>query len=254
MGAPRFYFAYGANTHREHMARRCPAAKSVGRVKLYGHSLAFRGVADVIRKPGAVVHGALWEITPECERSLDAFEGFPRLYVKRTATLKMRGRDVRVMFYVMRQNDERFSPPPRSYEDVLRAGYAHFGLKSEQIDAAIAHALKIDAEPAFVSKWHRIDRGEDVRPVARVPAKARPNAPASREPVPQAWEQWRFESFDERLRRARASALPAMPSQVEAARKHFARAGNNGAKLLAVPVGTTLDIFEDVRRLRRGAK
>jgi gamma-glutamylcyclotransferase (GGCT)/AIG2-like uncharacterized protein YtfP len=251
MGARKFYFAYGANTHREHMASRCPAAKPVGKVKLFGHALAFRGVADVIRAtPDVCVHGALWSITDECERALDRFEGFPNLYIKRVSMLRLRGETVRVMFYVMRKNDDEFSPPPRSYENTLREGYAGFGLSLRQIDEAIAHATASDSPPPFISKWHKLD-GDAERPTGKRPAKlrAREGVPPAREPVPNAWDEWRFASFDERLRRARAAPLP-LPSQVEAARRHFERIGNH-ARLLAVPVGTTPDLFpsrDDPRR------
>ena len=257
--AKRFYFAYGANTHREHMADRCPAAKAVGRVKLGGHRLAFRGVADVVRDPSASVRGVLWEITAECERALDRFEGFPRLYVKRTATLKLRGEVVRIMFYVMREKGDRFSPPPRSYESTLRTGYGHFGVKTEQIDAAIVEARKSDGEPPFVSKWHRIDRdGEDVKPVGRVPAKAHAKLPPSRTPVPASWEQWRFDSFDERLRAARARPLPNPPAgRVIRSNVDADAAMRRDAKLLAEPIGSQRDFFSDIRErlaLRRGDK
>jgi hypothetical protein len=81
-------------------------------------------------------------------------------------------------------------------------------MPTSQIDAAVAHARKIDADPPFVSKWHRIDDREDAA-TGRVkpPAKARAKVPPAR--MPQAWEQWRFDSFDERLRKARNAALPA---------------------------------------------
>lgn len=200
-----FYFAYGANTHKLHMAQRCPAAVPLGRVKLFGHALAFRGVADLIKAPGRKVVGALWQITEACERSLDAFEGFPRLYVKRTSHLKLHGKIVKVMFYVMRQNDDRFSAPPMSYEQVLRAGYEHFGIKHEQIDAAISHAMQSNSPPPFVSKWHRIDY--DGQNTGRTRAKMRAK-PEAREPAPSKKQRDFWDSFDERLRAARLRPEP----------------------------------------------
>jgi gamma-glutamylcyclotransferase (GGCT)/AIG2-like uncharacterized protein YtfP len=248
MTTRKLYAAYGANCHREHMATRCSAAKPVGRAKLYGHRLAFRGVADVVKTLGAIVHVALWEITDECERALDRFEGFPHLYVKRTAMIKINGRAERVMFYVMRKNDGEFSPPPKSYENTLRAGYAHFGMLVAQIDDAIAHARKVDSAPPFDSKWHRLDRGEDVtKPKAKAAARVRNGAPESRDPMPSAWEQWRFDSFDERLRKARASPLPNPPKGSNVEQDADAR---RAAKLLAKPIGFDVDPFADLREYR----
>lgn len=74
------YFAYGANTNAGSMARRCPAARAVATCTIPDHALVFRGVADVVVRKGFTVRGVMWEITEECERALDAFEGFPRLY------------------------------------------------------------------------------------------------------------------------------------------------------------------------------
>lgn len=90
----RFYFAYGSNCNLGQMARRCPAAKKVGPVTLDGYRLTFNGrrdgtgVANVLKNPGTVVHGLLWEITPACERSLDHYEGFPFLYGKEMVTVQ----------------------------------------------------------------------------------------------------------------------------------------------------------------------
>jgi gamma-glutamylcyclotransferase (GGCT)/AIG2-like uncharacterized protein YtfP len=200
----KLYFAYGANTHKDHMATRCPDAVALGRVKLFGHALAFRGVADVIKKVGSVCVGALWEISPRDEQALDRFEGFPHLYVKRTSRMKFHGKDVQVMYYVMRKNDDQFSPPPRSYEQTLRAGYAHFGMKHTQIDAAIEHAKRSDSAPPFVSKWHRLDSEESGTPLpvtAKRPAKMRPRLDVpSREPMRNAEQQRLWDAFDDKLR------------------------------------------------------
>jgi len=201
----KLYFAYGANTHKEHMAVRCPDAIALGRVKLFGHALAFRGVADVIKKSGSVCIGALWGISPRDEQALDRFEGFPNLYLKRTSRMKYRGKDVNVMYYVMRKNDDQFSPPPRSYEQTLRAGYAHFGMAHAQIDAAIEHAKRSDSAPPFVSKWHRLDSEESGDPLplisAKRPAKMRPRLDVpSREPARTAEQQRLWDAFDDKLR------------------------------------------------------
>ena len=90
--AERLYFAYGSNINLEQMAVRCPAAQVVGPAVLDGYELLFRGnrrgtgVATIEPLPGSQVHGLLWKLTPECERSLDVYEGYPRLYEKENIT------------------------------------------------------------------------------------------------------------------------------------------------------------------------
>jgi gamma-glutamylcyclotransferase (GGCT)/AIG2-like uncharacterized protein YtfP len=78
------YFAYGANMHPGHMSWRCPAARAVGAFELRDWQLKFYCHATIEPSHGATVGGVLWTITDACEQSLDAFEGFPSYYTKRT--------------------------------------------------------------------------------------------------------------------------------------------------------------------------
>ena len=76
------YFAYGANTNNENMKYRCPLAINLGKLILPDYRLVFRGVADIEPYAGSSVQGVLWEITEDCEKSLDVYEGYPHLYRK----------------------------------------------------------------------------------------------------------------------------------------------------------------------------
>lgn len=137
---PRFYFAYGANTNVDGMRFRCKAAVAVGAATLRDYKLVFRGVADVAEREGAEVRGVVWSITPECEKSLDRFEGFPTLYVKRTVRVRLdNGRRIDAMVYVMTERDYQ-DVPSRFYEASLRDGYREFGLPQEQIATAVTSA------------------------------------------------------------------------------------------------------------------
>ena len=78
------YFAYGANMHPGQMEWRCPNAQASQAFILRDWELKFYSHATIEHNPGAQVAGVLWEITPDCELSLDAFEGFPSYYTKRT--------------------------------------------------------------------------------------------------------------------------------------------------------------------------
>jgi len=82
----RIYFAYGANTNREAMAIRCPKAKPIGAGHIVDYKLKFNNVADIAStKKTMTAHDVpcvIWEITEECEKALDRFEGFPSLYRK----------------------------------------------------------------------------------------------------------------------------------------------------------------------------
>jgi gamma-glutamylcyclotransferase len=138
MPEPRLYFAYGANLNLEGMSWRCPGAKLVGPATLPDYRLIFRGVADIVRKGGCSVPGAVWELTPDCEKALDRFEGFPTLYRKRDVLLKLDGAPAAPMAYVMRGG--KISAPWPGYEATIREGYRALGLDMAALDAAVAHA------------------------------------------------------------------------------------------------------------------
>jgi gamma-glutamylcyclotransferase (GGCT)/AIG2-like uncharacterized protein YtfP len=126
------------------MVHRCPKAEPVGTAVITDWRLVFRGVADIIPHAGHSVHVALWDITESCERALDAFEGYPSLYIKRDFIFTEHGKSRNGMFYAM--NEPRgFSMPWSGYEETLRTGYEAFGIPVEQIDAAIKHAVEAEA-------------------------------------------------------------------------------------------------------------
>lgn len=150
--ARTYYFAYGANTNLSSMAHRCPAAKPLGTLILEDHRLVFSGVADIQEWKGCVVHGALWHITPECERALDRFEGFPNLYVKTWIDFEHDGKDCKAMVYVMR-NRTSMSPPGPGYEGTLREGYRHFKMPQRQINRAIRLAENFKPPRERGPKW-----------------------------------------------------------------------------------------------------
>lgn len=91
----------------DQMAHRCPGAQVIGNVKLPGYELVFcgypgNGVATVRPRLDGMVEGVLWRITEDCEKSLDFYEGFPRLYGKETLTVEDgTGSRYAVMAYTM---------------------------------------------------------------------------------------------------------------------------------------------------------
>ena len=93
--------------NREQMRLRCPHAEVVGTVRLEGYRLAFcgsnsNGVATVLPEDGSHVDGVLWRISEQDEKSLDYYEGWPRLYEKEPLRVtRANGRSVEAMAYTM---------------------------------------------------------------------------------------------------------------------------------------------------------
>ena len=75
------------------------------------------GYANVIKKKGSKVTGAIWEITKEHEKILDNYEQFPNIYQKEYFYLG----EKKTMFYTM--SKYFFKDPPNSYIDVINKGY-----------------------------------------------------------------------------------------------------------------------------------
>ena len=68
------------------MARRCPDAEPVGRVRLDGYRLAFRrtggGYLTILPDKGNHVDGLLWKVSAQDEQALNHYEGFPHFYAR----------------------------------------------------------------------------------------------------------------------------------------------------------------------------
>lgn len=125
------YIAYGSNLNLEQMAHRCPTAKVAGDSKLTGYQLRFRGgrhgaVATVEKKRGGSVPILVWEITPADEAALDRYEGWPHLYRKETVRVRLNGKSVSAMIYIMNEGRPLGAPSPYYY-NVIAEGYRDAG-------------------------------------------------------------------------------------------------------------------------------
>ena len=139
------YFAYGSNLDLEQMAQRCPAAEIGGPVRLENYALRFRGsgFATVAPKKGSTVHGLVWKITPNCEQSLDRYEGYPRHYTKETVAVKdAAGAEIPVMVYIMAEPYCRQPALPSPYYyRVIQRGFEANGLPVESLQAAWSRTI-----------------------------------------------------------------------------------------------------------------
>ena len=132
----RLYFAYGANMALEAMRYRCPLAVPIAPLYLRDWRLVFCHHATIEPAPGYVVPGCLWNITSECEATLDLFEGFPTYYTK--MWLEQDGDTF--MAYDMNP-PLSYSAPAPSYVDTLQVGYYDWKLNNEYLDEALYHGI-----------------------------------------------------------------------------------------------------------------
>ena len=134
------YFAYGSNLDLEQMAQRCPDAEIVEPVRLENYELRFRGsgFATVAPKKGSTVHGLVWKITPNCEQSLDRYEGYPHFYYKTELELPLAetGKKLTAFVYIMHE-ERKLGIPTSAYIRTCVDGYRQFGFNLKHLRKAM---------------------------------------------------------------------------------------------------------------------
>ena len=129
------YFAYGANLNLDGMAYRCPGFKPISPAVLPDYRFVFKGVADVEPAPGEDVYGALYLLTPDHMKALDRFEGYPNLYIKKEALVRVLDglspqHFTTAAIYIMR-NGDRYAEPSKQYLDIILTGCRQWNLPED---------------------------------------------------------------------------------------------------------------------------
>lgn len=137
----KYYIAYGSNLNMFQMSKRCPNAKLVGTGMINGYELVFRGgrysaVATVEPKTGAKVPVGIWEISDRDERSLDVYEGYPRLYTKKSMIISHDNVRHDAMLYVMNDGYDYGMPNDTYYQTILE-GYKDCHLDITYLNSAV---------------------------------------------------------------------------------------------------------------------
>ena len=149
----KYYLAYGSNLNKYQMNFRCPDAVPVGSCVLHNYELVFRrGVLTIEHSPGAVVPAGIWKISEADEKSLDRYEGFPRLYRKEFFPILLNGRredgtkevEEKVgecMAYIMNPGHD-IQEPSFAYMRTVQQGYKDFGFETDPLMKAYRKARK----------------------------------------------------------------------------------------------------------------
>ena len=130
-----YYFAYGSNLHHLQMKRRCPKCRFIKKIILHNYSLSFRskyGAADIEKKMGGKVYGALYLIRKVAEKRLDIYEEYPTLYKK----MYFKYQNKKVMTYIMSKKS-KLIPPTVTYLNVIKQGYKDCKISMKSLDAAL---------------------------------------------------------------------------------------------------------------------
>jgi len=102
---------------------------------LHNYDLTFRskyGAADIEKKYGKKVYGALYIISKTAERKLDIYEEYPTLYKK----MFFKYQDKKVMTYIMPKKT-KLVPPTTRYINIIKRGYKDCKLNIKSLNAAL---------------------------------------------------------------------------------------------------------------------
>ena len=130
------YFAYGSNLNHYQMKKdRCIGSEFLKSFSLTNYKLIFAhpnksnkfGYANVVKKKGSKVKGAIWKITRKHEIILDGYEQFPDIYQKEYFYHNKK----KVMFYIMKKYF--LKNPPKVYVETINIGYEDCNLDKKHL-------------------------------------------------------------------------------------------------------------------------
>ena len=147
----RYYIAYGSNLNVRQMYHRCPGARIVGIAMVKDYELLYKGsktgaYLTIEPKEGCQVPVAVWSVTPEDEKNLDIYEGFPTFYYKKNFKLKVamangKAKNLDVFAYIMHE-ERKLGKPFWQYIEVCKDGYTAFGFNHRYLDEAYVKSVK----------------------------------------------------------------------------------------------------------------
>ena len=129
------YFAYGSNLNHKQMKKRCKDSRFIKKIILKNYVLTFRskyGAADIEKKKGKNVYGALYNISKSDERRLDIYEEYPTLYTK----MYFKNNNKLIMTYLMGKKTKR-TPPTFHYFGTIKQGYTDCRINKKSLNAAL---------------------------------------------------------------------------------------------------------------------
>lgn len=122
----------------------------VGASKINNYRLLFRGahagaVATIEHYKGASVPVLVWEITPADETAIDRYEGWPFLYRKETLKVRLNGKYVTAMVYIMNEG-RPFGQPSCYYYSTILEGYKSADFNIEILKQAVEVSKELENE------------------------------------------------------------------------------------------------------------
>jgi gamma-glutamylcyclotransferase len=147
---PRFYFAYGSNMSSARLSDRIEGVRARGAARLADHRLRFdkpsrdgSGKANLMRTPGSVCWGVVFELRVESWGLLDRFEPG---YVRRSCSVTLESGDaIEAVAYFFEPNGPVI-PPFGWYLEHLLAGAREHALPAPYV-TRLQRTATLDSVP-----------------------------------------------------------------------------------------------------------
>ena len=143
----KIYFAYGSNLNLRNMKRMGPGIKCIGKTVLSNYRLVYKGICSFDSyltiepcKDRSVPIG-VYKISKINEFLLDRYEGYPILYSKNKIQVKMHGKILSGMIYIMKEEYD-YNIPSLEYIKMCEQGYENFEFNKDILDEALQYTLK----------------------------------------------------------------------------------------------------------------
>lgn len=128
-----------------------PGSKAQRLGKIPDYKLLYKGsktgsYLTIEPKEGAYVPVGVFTVTPEDEKKLDRYEGFPRFYYKKEMKIRMwdqvlqKYRTVDAFVYIMHE-DRPFGVPSPTYVATCMEGYADFEFDEQLLEDAFSRSM-----------------------------------------------------------------------------------------------------------------
>ena len=125
---PIFYVAYGSNLNKHQMQKRCPYANPITKSYIEGYGLLFRSVATIVKEKESIMPCGIWQISRDCEKALDKYEGYPSMYGKEYWEGSFEGKTYPFLVYIMNKQVRSIAPPHPVYLEKIKNGYRDFDI------------------------------------------------------------------------------------------------------------------------------
>ena len=139
------YLAYGSNCHLGQMKKRCPGAKVIGKVDLKGYRLVYRrGFLTLLQDKKCKTTCAVWQLSVRNLKNLDRYEGYPKVYDKKTIYLDIGNGEVgsAVVYIMQPRYNTSYVIPSDDYQRKCMKGYFDCGIDLKQLDDAFDEVIE----------------------------------------------------------------------------------------------------------------